>query len=165
MPAWTASAASANSGDIAVAMMHDREGTPIGRVEVRDTGNGALISVGLLDAAPGVHAMHIHETGRCDRPDFESAGDHYNPGNRQHGFLSSNGPHAGDLPNLHVPQNGPLAVELFAPGLTLTGTSSPALLDDDGAAIVLHAARDDYASAPAGDAGIPMACGVLNRLP
>ena len=157
-------AAYGSAGDTAVAMLHDREGAPIGRVEVHETANGALITVSLLAASPGPHAMHIHTTGRCDRPGFESAGDHYNPGNGQHGFLSPAGPHAGDLPNLHIPQEGPLTTELFAPWLRLTGPES-ALLDDDGAAVVLHAGRDDYTSQPAGDAGTPMACGVLNRLP
>jgi Cu-Zn family superoxide dismutase len=42
--------------------------------------------------------------------------------------------------------------------VALTETS---LLDDDGSAIVIHAAADDYKSDPAGNAGDRIACGVI----
>jgi len=37
------------------------------------------------------------------------------------------------------------------------------LFDDDGAAIVVHEGQDDYLSEPAGDAGMRLACGVIEK--
>jgi Cu-Zn family superoxide dismutase len=46
--------------------------------------------------------------------------------------------------------------------VTLTHGAS-AILDSDGAALVLHASADDYKSDPAGNAGARIACGVIQR--
>jgi Cu-Zn family superoxide dismutase len=50
---------------------------------------------------------------------------------------------------------------MLLPGLTLRGTN--AILDGDGAAIVIHAARDDYTTDPAGNSGGRIACGVITQ--
>jgi superoxide dismutase, Cu-Zn family len=149
----------------AFATLRNREGTNVGRVALRETREGLLVTLDLLGAAPGPHALHIHSVGRCERPDFESAGDHFNPDERQHGFLAPNGPHAGDLPNIFVPHSGYLSVEMLAPNLRLGDGSAHALLDADGAAVVMHAGMDDQTSQPAGDAGMRLACGVVHRPP
>ena len=148
----------------AFATLHDREGKTVGRVALRELVDGLLVRVDLAGVLPGPYAVHIHGVGRCERPDFESAGDHFNPDRRQHGFLAPNGPHAGDLPNVHVPDHW-LTVETLAPRLKLSGESHLSLLDDDGASVILHAGIDNYASQPSGDAGLRLACGVLHRGP
>ena len=84
-----------------------------------------------------------------------------NPGKAVHGFLTTNGPHAGDLPTVYVPENENLEVELLAGHVSLDGSNS--LIDADGAALVLHASADDYKTDPAGNAGARIACGVLGR--
>lgn len=76
-------------------------------------------------------------------------------------LLDAKRPHAGDLPNLHVPSSGELDVEVLAPAVKLRGRKG--LLDRDGAALVVHAGPDDYHSEPAGDAGGRIACGVVTR--
>ena len=101
----------------------------------------------------------MHETGLCT-PNFEAAGAHFNPGNRQHGFRNGQGPHAGDMPNIHVSPSGALTVELLLAGVTLSGER--ALLDGDGAALVVHANADDYATEPSGNSGERIACGVIS---
>ncbi len=73
----------------------------------------------LQSAPPGVHAFHIHTTGRCEAPDFESAGGHFAPAGRHHGFLAPGGAHASDLPNARVPAGGKVPVEAIAPGIVL----------------------------------------------
>jgi superoxide dismutase, Cu-Zn family len=146
----------------ATADLKNREGQTIGRARLTDTPNGVLITVTLERAPAGEHAFHIHDTGRCDAPAFESAGGHFNPTQARHGFLDAKGPHRGDLPNIHVPSSGQLAFEYVADGVTLSaGTAS--LLDQDGSALVMHAKPDDYRTDPAGAAGDRVGCAVIQK--
>jgi Cu-Zn family superoxide dismutase len=106
----------------------------------------------------GAHGIHVHAVGRCEAP-FTTAGGHFNPANRQHGFRNPNGPHLGDLPNIDTPAAGMLKFEFLLPGVTLKAEN--ALLDADGAAIIVHASRDDYMGDPSGNSGGRIACGVI----
>jgi Cu-Zn family superoxide dismutase len=144
---------------IAVATMISPEGDDLGTVTLYEPNNGVgvVVDARLINMPAGAHAFHIHETGRCDAPDFKSAGGHANPSGKKHGIASAEGMHAGDLPNIHVPENGSLRVEMFATLIRLDSS----LYDADGAAIVIHAGPDDYSTDPAGDAGARIACGVI----
>jgi Cu-Zn family superoxide dismutase len=142
-----------------MATLKDRSGGEIGEATLRDTPNGVLVSLSLEGAPPGKHALHIHETGQCEPP-FRSAGGHFAPDGRSHGFLDPQGPHAGDLPNITVPDTGRLQIEVLAPRVTLT-EGAHRLLDADGAALVIHQGADDYRTDPAGAAGERIACGVI----
>jgi Cu-Zn family superoxide dismutase len=134
---------------------------PIGEAVLRETPNGVLVTVSLRDLPPGEHGFHFHETGTC-QPPFESAGGHFNPTGKRHGFEDPKGPHAGDLPNLVVPESGRVKAEFMVEGVTLDrGTA--ALLDKDGAALVVHSGPDDHATDPAGDSGSRIACGIVER--
>ena len=104
--------------------------------------------------------VHIHAVGKCEAP-FESAGGHFNPGHTHHGMMSGEG-HAGDMPNLHVPQDGSLSVEVLNREVTLEQGKPNSLFDNDGSSLVIHAKADDYKSDPAGNAGDRIACGVIN---
>lgn len=161
-PGPIASAGVAPADTAAKAVMKDAKGQTIGQVELTGTPNGVLMRVRLTNAVPGVHAFHVHAIGKCDAPSFESAGDHFNPGKTEHGFHDAKGPHAGDLPNLHVMAGGKLDVEILAPGVTLED-GAKSLFDADGSALVLHAAADDYRTDPAGAAGDRLACGAITR--
>jgi Cu-Zn family superoxide dismutase len=149
-------------GATATAELRNPQGRGVGQVELRDAEAGILLHVRLTGVPPGAHALHLHETGRCDPPSFESAGGHFNPTGARHGFLSAGGPHAGDLPNVHVPESGRIEVELLAADASLAD-NEPALLDADGAAVLVHERADDHRSEPAGDAGSRIACGVVSR--
>lgn len=140
--------------------LSDVSGRRVGAVTFQQVTHGVLIVADLSAIPSGTHAMHLHETGRCT-PTFDAAGGHFNPSGARHGFRDPAGPHAGDLPNIHVPSSGSLRVELFADGLTLSGSNG--LLDEDGAAVVLHQFADDYSTDPAGAAGDRIACGVITR--
>ena len=146
----------------ATATLKDAMGQEVGRAELTDTPNGVMVKVTGLTAPAGTHAFHIHQTGRCEAPSFESAGEHFAPEDSQHGFEVGQGPHAGDLPNIHVPESGGLDFEFIASDVTLDQGES-GLLDADGSALVLHAGADDYQSQPAGDSGARLACGVIER--
>jgi superoxide dismutase, Cu-Zn family len=148
-------------GATARASFVNAQGQPAGTAMLTSTGDGVFINAQLQGLPEGTHAIHVHQTGRCEPP-FESAGGHFNPSTREHGFLNPAGQHAGDLPNITVRSDGTAAADVFAPGLALTGGAN-ALLDADGAAIVVHAGVDDYRSNPAGNAGPRIACGVVTR--
>jgi superoxide dismutase, Cu-Zn family len=146
----------AGPGDAASAAMVNAEGEPVGTVELTQRENGTSVIAKLENLPEGAHAFHIHETGECEPP-FKSAGGHYNPTMANHGFDSQAGPHVGDLPNIYVPASGELSFEMFNTRLEVSDT----LLDNDGAAVVIHEGPDDYETDPAGAAGDRIACGVL----
>ncbi len=139
----------------AKADIKNAQGQSIGSATLTETPHGVLLSVNLTSAPAGPHAFHIHGVGKCEAP-FTSAGPHLNPAGKKHGLKSAEGAHAGDLPNITVPASGALTFDVLAPGVTMAS-----VLDADGAAVVLHAGVDDYATDPAGAAGDRVACGVL----
>jgi len=143
--------------DQARAELRDPEGNAVGTVTLTQGPYGTIVRARFTNMAPGSHAFHVHATGRCEPPDFKSAGGHYNPEGFNHGYMDGDGMHAGDLPNIHVPPSGTLEVEVFAPRVNLDAM----LFDADGAAVVVHEGPDDYASDPAGAAGARIACGVI----
>jgi len=145
----------------ASADIKDATGTTVGEAILEERDGGVDITVTFTGLRPGQHAFHIHETGRCDPP-FESAGGHFNPTGRQHGKDNPKGPHLGDLPNLDVPASGRVKTQVTVKDVTIAGDRHP-LLDADGAALVVHEGADDYKSDPAGNAGDPLACGVIRR--
>lgn len=138
--------------------LRNADGADVGSVIVTETASGVMhlildISEGAVPAAQ--HAIHIHETGACEAPTFESAGGHL-AGDKEHGVHSPNGPHLGDLPNITMGAAGALHVEYFLPGVLMDH-----ILDGDGSAVVIHSEVDDYTTQPAGNAGDRIACGVL----
>ena len=152
-------AAPALAVDTASAVLRDASGKEVGAATLTVTPSGVLISLDLTAVPPGGHGFHVHTTGKCEPPDFKSAGPHFNPDQTKHGFMTPEGPHAGDLPNLHVPADGKLQVEVLEPNVTLSGEAP--LLDADGSALVIHAGADDYKTDPAGNSGNRIACGVI----
>ena len=117
---------------------------------------GIRLAVQVSGLTPGEHGVHVHTTGECDGPKFESAGSHWNPAGKQHGLKNPEGAHAGDMPNLTVGEDGRGIVNV-----TLDGGTIAELLDPDGAALMVHAKRDDQATDPSGDSGDRVACGVF----
>ena len=170
---WTLAAVVAAAGCLAVgqpqaqeqsvnAVLMNPEGKRIGNVAISEVAQGVRIFAQADSIPPGVHAFHIHETGQCEPPDFQSAGGHYNPTGKQHGWDNPGGHHAGDFPNVHVHEDGKLAVEYFTNAVTL-GEGETTLFDEDGSAIVMHEGADDYQTDPAGAAGARIACGVISQ--
>jgi Cu-Zn family superoxide dismutase len=159
LAAALALASPASAADSATASLKDASGNEVGKATLTNTPSGVLIRLDLTAISPGEHAFHIHAVGKCEPPDFKSAGPHFNPDTTKHGFENPEGPHAGDMPNLFVPGDGKLSIELLNPATSMSGEA--ALLDADGAALVIHAGPDDYQTDPAGNAGDRIACGVI----
>lgn len=111
----------------------------------------------------GTHGFHIHETGSCEQPDFESAGGHYNPTDANHGFDDPEGPHAGDMENIEVAEDGTINTEVTADMVTMEEGQETTLYPEGGTALVIHSGADDYESQPSGDAGERIACGVIGE--
>ena len=135
-------------------------GAPIGTVRAWQTAGGVTFRVDASGLPHGVHGIHVHTVGRCDPPEFTSAGGHWNPTAHKHGMNNPAGPHAGDLPNVEVAANGVLSATVVVPNTTIA-----TLLDADGASIVVHAAADDYATDPSGNSGARIACAVITPTP
>ena len=142
----------------ATAVLHDLADRQVGTVTFTDTHSGLLISGDVSSIGLGVHGIHLHAVGRCEPP-FTSAGGHFNPTDRAHGFENPHGAHLGDLPNINTPPSGRYRFQYLVPGLTLRGPKG--LLDADGASVVIHSEGDDYTTDPAGDSGGRIACGVI----
>jgi Cu-Zn family superoxide dismutase len=138
--------------------MRDASGRDLGTLTLTNAPGGLMLTGGVRGLPPGTHGIHVHTTGRCE-PTFESAGPHWNPMSRQHGTLNPQGPHLGDMPNISVSSDSSAAASVMTPGGTLRGAD--ALLDADGAAVVIHANADDYRTDPSGNSGSRIACGVV----
>ena len=149
------------AAEMANTQLKDSSGKAVGDVDLVQTPAGVLIKLQIKGLTPGEHAFHVHAVGKCEAP-FESAGPHFNPGNHKHGMMSGEG-HAGDMPNLHVPQSGELSVEVVNAAISLEKGKPNSVFDNDGSALVIHAKADDYRTDPAGNAGDRIACGVIQQ--
>jgi Cu-Zn family superoxide dismutase len=144
----------------ATAPLKNTEGKEVGSANLTQTPQGVLIILSLNGLPPGEHAFHVHTVGKCEPP-FTSAGGHFNPGNKKHGMMAPEGQHAGDMPNLHIPQSGDLTVEVVNTAITLEKGKPNSVFDADGSALIVHAGGDDYKTDPAGESGGRIACGVI----
>ncbi|SDC50573.1 superoxide dismutase, Cu-Zn family [Paenibacillus sp. UNCCL117] len=137
------------------------KGEAAGEVTLTPAPEGVRLQGEALGLKPGEHGFHIHESGACVAPDFTSAGGHLNPGGHTHGMHSEGGAHAGDLPNLVADAQGKARIDVVAGSVTLEPGKPNSLLKEGGTSLVIHEKPDDYKSAPAGNAGARIACGVI----
>lgn len=171
------------TGPIATATVADADDNNVGTAEVvapDGDGSGTTeISVDFSGLEPGMYGMHLHAVGVCEtdsvEPDDEGdddaeTGDFLSAG----GHLGANGDdhpdHSGDLPALLVNDDGEGRMTVATDRI-----SAEDLLDDDGAALIIHENPDNYGNIPeryapdgpdeetlsTGDAGDRQACGVF----
>jgi Cu-Zn family superoxide dismutase len=150
-------------GERAAAPLRNAEGQVLGMAIFTQEAQGVRISVTVKGLSPGEHGIHIHSVGKCEPPDFLSAGPHFNPTNKKHGLTNPEGPHAGDLPNLVVGEDGSAVYEHITDRVTLT-PGELSLFDEDGSSLVIHAGPDDQMTDPAGNSGARVLCGVITLM-
>lgn len=142
------------------AALKGADGKDVGSAVLTQTPFGVLVRLSIKGLPSGEHAFHVHGVGKCEPP-FTSAGGHFNPGGKKHGVLVSEGHHAGDMPNLHIPANGELTIELVNSAITLEKGKPNSVYHPGGTALIVHAGKDDYKSDPTGEAGGRIACGLI----
>jgi len=142
--------------------LSDATGKSVGTAKLSPDAAGVKITLAVKGLTPGEHAIHVHETGKCDAPDFKSAGGHFNPEHKKHGLESPDGPHAGDIPNFTVDAKGGSTATIMASGIKLDD-SEHSVFTGGGTALVIHAKADDLKTDPAGAAGDRVACGLIKK--
>ena len=145
------------------AVLKDKAGQQVGLATFTEGSDGLRIEVTGVGLPPGPKGIHIHAVGKCEPPDFASAGAHFNPAGKKHGRLSPDGAHAGDLPNLMVTPVGAAGLDVTTKAVTLKEGVPASLFGAGGTSLVIHALPDDEKTDPTGNSGGRIACGVITR--
>lgn len=140
--------------------LNDAAGKSVGTAVISGTKTGVSIALNLKGLPAGAHAVHIHQTAKCEAPGFTTAGGHFNPTAKKHGMDNPEGPHAGDMANFTVDADGNAKATVTDNNVTLTdGPNS--IFTAGGTALMIHATADDMKTDPSGNAGARIACGLI----
>ncbi len=129
-----------------------------GELSCDQAGKRVVCIVQLKNAPVGTHGVHLHEKGDCSAEDAKSAGEHFNPTQVKHGSPSEKERHAGDFGNIEVKKDGTGTLVVSTEQLSLTPNLPNSAI---GKAIIIHSAKDDFVSQPAGNSGTRIGCGVV----
>jgi Cu-Zn family superoxide dismutase len=154
--------AAEKKGPTAKADLWSTQGDQVGTAQFKEVKDGVQITLQVTNLPAGTHAFHIHTVGKCDSPDFKTAGGHFNPEGKKHGLKNPEGPHAGDMPNITVDAKGKGKVKVVNARVTL-GEGANSLFHEGGTALVIHEKADDDVTDPTGGAGNRIACGVIEK--
>jgi superoxide dismutase, Cu-Zn family len=150
-----------SGGPLAVAL-HDMNGKAVGEATLTPAARGVTVKLRVWGLQPGPMAFHIHQHARCEPPEFNSAGLHFDPGgvyynnvNHEHdGVLAAGNPGA----KMVVGADGTAEGAALFPNVTM-GTDDHSVFTDGGTAIIVH--QDTSRMHP--DTPTRTACGVIVR--
>lgn len=160
LTACAGSAAETRSGarPMAVATLEPKSGSKVtGSAEFTERSGAIEATISVMNAEPGQHGIHLHETGDCSSADAASAGPHFNPDGAAHGGPSHPPHHAGDLGNVEVGPEGSGTLVLHLNDVTLAAGPRSIV----GRSVVVHEKADDLSTQPTGGSGSRIACGVI----
>lgn len=143
----------------------DGVGEKIGTVDLQETEYGVVLTPNLKGLTPGVHGFHVHANPNCGNVGADgtkgaglAAGGHFDPTDaKKHGAPWGDG-HLGDLPPLHVTEDGTATTAVLAPRIK-------SVADVKDRSIMVHVHGDNFSDdpAPLGGGGARMACGVIPK--
>ena len=142
--------------------LKDGQGKDVGTAALSNDAHGVKIKLNVHGLADGEHGIHIHQNAKCEGPNFQSAGPHFNPDTKKHGLQNPDGPHAGDIPNFTVDKKGSSKATVVAPNVTLSD-GPHSVFTNGGTALVIHAKADDNKTDPSGNSGDRIACGTITK--
>lgn len=138
------------------------DGDGVGTATFTEHPEGVNIKLKVEGLSPGFHGIHIHEFPKCEPPNFQTAGNHLNPGGKDHGLMHPKGAHLGDLPNIEVDHNGLIDTELMLADATLLD-GKESILQNEGTSLIITEKEDDGMSQPTGESGARIVCGKLTE--
>ena len=113
--------------------------------------DGVIVEVevkGLPETESSFFGFHIHAGGSCTGEGFADTESHYNPGEDIHPQ------HAGDLPPL-LSNDGKAYMKVLSNRFSIE--------EIIGRTVIIHNAPDDFRTQPSGNAGMKIACGVIQK--
>jgi len=134
----------------------------LGSAKFFPVADGVKIELDVIQQVPGLHAVRILSIGKCEGPDFTSAGPPFIPSTKEEASTNAAGPGASDLPNVEAGLDGHLRGTIVAKGYTL-GEGPNSLFHPGGTAIVLDENADDHRIEGNGNSGSHVACGVIKK--
>lgn len=156
-----AGALAAGSDEIKVTLQ-DAHGATVGTVSFRTVKKGVKVKI-MLEGLPfGPHGVHIHQNAVCEAPDFKSAGPHFNPDGKQHGYMNAMGHHNGDMPaSVSIGEDHRGEASFVLESISLDPAAANSLFLNGGTSVVVHEKADDETTDPSGASGNRIACGVI----
>ena len=79
----------------------DAEGQLFGTATLTQGSAGVNIALDMKNLDPGPHAIHFHETAKCEGWTLGAAGGHFNPSSKKHGLKNSRRPARGRREQFH----------------------------------------------------------------